>query len=746
MPFGVKLAAAFAAGSANAQQNATNATAPVVTNATAPVATTTAPTTAPTTAAASNSTAPAASSTSSSSSSSSNDGYCMDAPAVEVNGKHWYTTTDGTYLPIKGVAYYPRPNAGANIVTNIDFFTDDFEHIWSRDVAQFRDLGINVVRIFAVDPSKSHDKFMCALKDAGIYAIIGLSANCPGCYIGDQIAPTCYPAAMKTRGQYIINAFAKYSNVLAYTAGSQVATLPNAINDPSINAPCLKKFVRDMRAYINSCDSLPNVPIGVVEDDNSNLGNLTLYYSCRTNTTDELENIEWFGFNQFRNCDATQSTVEQLDGYKDLLTEFAGYNIASPVMFSGYGCVDPSFPTIDGYAGQRTFLDVDAMFADSFLKEFTGGNVFEYSVELVNSIAPYPFTAADPGNFGLTFFEPEDCDDVTIPCVVVQKPEFQNLADKYASVSRTLMPPASDGRPNATECPSGFDALSDYVWDADGTDDIGCPANSDYTCPTCDPANAYVAPNTTDSGMATGDSNSTNINPIDGVITNGNETLAAIETIPPAIDTAESNFTTVPPVFVDNSTSTGAGTGTGTGMGASGTMAPTMDGTTSSLILNGTVPNNATLVTTNTTDEEILIGPNGTIISGGDSNMTMSGNGTDDEILGNTETSTDGSTTVVGGGSTGTGTGSGSSTTKGGISGGSGSTGTGSSGTGSGSSGSGSGTKGGRYVVVIVQHPPAVPRAVLILQLTARVKHRVWHRLVVVTLSVARRLPSQLFQ
>ena len=101
------------------------------------------------------------------------------APPAVVHGKKFFSSYSGEYLAIKGISYYPRPNEGELTVTNsIDFFTEEFRHIWERDIEHFKDLGVNAVRIYAVDPSKNHDAFMCALREAGIYAIIGLAADC----------------------------------------------------------------------------------------------------------------------------------------------------------------------------------------------------------------------------------------------------------------------------------------------------------------------------------------------------------------------------------------------------------------------------------------------------------------------------------------------------------------------------------------------------------------------------------------
>lgn len=141
---------------------------------------------------------------------------------VIMKGKRFFDSVTGDYFPIKGIAYYPRPNDGplAQLTVNsVDFFLEPYRTLWEADIAKMRELGVNTIRIYAVDPSQNHDAFMCALQEAGIYVIVGLLADCENCGIGPDEAPSCYPTALKTRGQWIINEFSKYKNTLAFSAG-----------------------------------------------------------------------------------------------------------------------------------------------------------------------------------------------------------------------------------------------------------------------------------------------------------------------------------------------------------------------------------------------------------------------------------------------------------------------------------------------------------------------------------------------
>jgi 1,3-beta-glucanosyltransferase GAS5 len=398
------------------------------------------------------------------------------ATPAEVRGKHFFNTVTGEYIPIKGIAYYPRPNDGLNNANNIDFYTDEYRHVWERDIAYLRDLNVNTIRLYAVDPSQNHDAFFCALQAAGIYVIVGLTSSCPNCAIQGGASPTCYPPELKTRGETILSVFSKYPNVIGYSAGNEVNLIAEALENPAYNAACQKKFIRDMRAFVHSCQpNMRHIPIGVSIMD-TYLQENALYYACRSDPSDTLENAEWFGLNQYRDCETQQD-----HGYQALYEEFKGLALPIPVLFTELGCIYATFPTVDGYEGQRDFGQIEALFDSPMLEEVTGGFVFEYSTEKSNSQSPWPFQSFGDGNFGVVYFSPEFCDDLTTPCEVVSFPQYQFLADAYGQVA-SITPPAWDGRPEAIECPANFPPLASYTWATDSVASIACPVVEDFTC------------------------------------------------------------------------------------------------------------------------------------------------------------------------------------------------------------------------------------------------------------------------
>lgn len=407
------------------------------------------------------------------------------AMALTLIGKKYFKTTDGTNIPLKGIDYYPRPNVGIYTTSNSnDFYTEEFAYIWQRDIANFKLLNINAVRIYALNPGWNHDAFMCTLKEAGIYVIIGLAADCLGCAITGDSAPTCYPSSLKERGELIIKTFSKYDNVIGFDAGNEISLTGGSEYN---NGPCQKQFLRDMRQYIQTCtssNSMRHIPIGLaVADVDRDVK--ALYYNCRENTTDVLENAEYLGMNVYLHCTGGLTSIDDIVGFTTLLNDFTQFQLNIPVLLTEFGCISPSFPTIDSYNAQRDFLQVDALYNDAYEIEFAGGFVFEYNTELVNSPESlYPFINYGAGNFGVGYLSPIDCDDANISCSYIPFPQFDTLASKYGAVNMNKGISIDNYVPldrTYPECPTGFPLLSSFTWPI--TEPMECPEDLTVICP-----------------------------------------------------------------------------------------------------------------------------------------------------------------------------------------------------------------------------------------------------------------------
>ena len=409
-----------------------------------------------------------------------------------IKGKRFFDSVTGDYVPLQGIAYYPRPNGGPLSTAqfnSVDFFVDSYrETVWERDILNMKELGVNLVRIYAVDPSQSHTSFMCALQNAGMYAMIGLLADCEGCAVGPNAAPSCYPPSLKERGQFIINEFSKYRNTIAFSAGNEV-TLYATDRQIELNAPCQKKFLRDMRDYVTTCSATPNtilprpIPIGMVNWDFERTKQ-TLYFNCRNNVTDALETPEWYGLNSYQHCNAADTNPMALEGWEKLRQDFVSYNLPVPVVIAEFGCRASGFATIDGFAAQRNWLQVDALYSPTYAQVFAGGVVFEYSAEksVVDVSAqgnPWPYNDFMKLQYGIGYYDPIDCDHTTEkPCTYIPYPEFNTLAGKLAATSSSSGFPSMDAytipQEVTPQCPVDMPSILEYNWPTDTDPGLPC--------------------------------------------------------------------------------------------------------------------------------------------------------------------------------------------------------------------------------------------------------------------------------
>lgn len=159
--------------------------------------------------------------------------------------------------------------------------------VCQRDIAEFKKLGVNTVRVYIVDNSANHDTCMKALADAGIYAII--DANNPLYSINRENPAPSYNTAYLQSVFATIDAFVKYDNTLAFFSGNEV------VNDnvsSTLSAPYVKAVTRDMRQYIRS-RGYRNVPVGYsAADVAQNRMQLARYMNCGTDD----ERSDFFAF------------------------------------------------------------------------------------------------------------------------------------------------------------------------------------------------------------------------------------------------------------------------------------------------------------------------------------------------------------------------------------------------------------------------------------------------------------------
>lgn len=228
-----------------------------------------------------------------------------------------------------------------------------------RDIAEFKTLGINTVRVYMVDNSANHDTCMNALADAGIYLI--LDVNNPLYSINRASPGASYNTDYLQSVFATIDAFQGYTNTLAFFSGNEV------INDQvntTLAAPYVKATTRDMRQYIRQ-RGYRVIPVGYsAADVSQNRYQLAEYFNCGTDD----ERSDFFAFNDYSWCNSNYAT----SGWDQKVKNFTGYGL--PLFLSEYGCI----------TNGRSFGEVEALMSTEMTGVYSGGIVYEYSDESDN--------------------------------------------------------------------------------------------------------------------------------------------------------------------------------------------------------------------------------------------------------------------------------------------------------------------------------------------------------------------------
>ncbi|RDA85821.1 hypothetical protein CP532_5773 [Ophiocordyceps camponoti-leonardi (nom. inval.)] len=269
-------------------------------------------------------------------------------PTVTVSGNAFWAGSNRFF--IRGIDYQP---GGAS--ADLDPLADP--STCQRDITKFKELGVNTIRVYAVDNSKDHDKCMQALSDAGIYLV--LDVNTPK-YSLNRLKPA--PSYNTDYLQSIfatVEMFAKYHNTLAFFSGNEV------INDEKgtdVSAPYVKAVTRDMKNYMNK-RGLRRVPVGYsAADVSSNRLQTAQYMNCGSDDA----RSDFFAFNDYSWCNSDF----KVSGWDQKVKTFSDYGL--PIFLSEWGCIKNR---------PRKFDELGAMMSNEMTSVYSGGLMYEYSVE-----------------------------------------------------------------------------------------------------------------------------------------------------------------------------------------------------------------------------------------------------------------------------------------------------------------------------------------------------------------------------
>ncbi|VEU19612.1 DEKNAAC100625 [Brettanomyces naardenensis] len=280
----------------------------------------------------------------------------LSVPTVDVYDNKFYYSDNGSQFYIRGVAYQKDTSGLKTDAKFVDPLAD--EDSCKRDIPYLKELNTNVVRVYALNSSDSHDACMKLLDDAGIYVIADLSSP-------DESIITTNPSwtlDLYQRYTDVIDEMQQYDNVLGFFAGNEVIT--NKTNADA--APFIKAAIRDMKGYMSD-KGYRGIPVGYsANDDSGTRVNSADYFACG----DDDIKADFYGINMYEWCG---SSTFETSGYEERTKEFS--NLSIPIFFSEYGCNEVS---------PRKFTEVATLFSDKMTDVWTGGIVYMYFEEANN--------------------------------------------------------------------------------------------------------------------------------------------------------------------------------------------------------------------------------------------------------------------------------------------------------------------------------------------------------------------------
>lgn len=227
-------------------------------------------------------------------------------PVITKKGNAFFAGQDRFY--VRGVAYQP---GGAADVKDPLIDTKSL----ARDVENFKKLGINTVRVYSIDNSKSHDEGMKMLEDAGIY--LALDINTPSFSLNRADKASLHLSYNEKYLQSLfatVDEFQKYNNLLLMINGNEVINEKNN----TIAAPYIKAVNRDIKNYIAERGYRP-IPVGYAAADVAeNVDAQLKYFDCGP---DHVRG-DFFALNDYSWCDPSSFTKS---GWDAKVKKYTGY-------------------------------------------------------------------------------------------------------------------------------------------------------------------------------------------------------------------------------------------------------------------------------------------------------------------------------------------------------------------------------------------------------------------------------------
>jgi len=332
---------------------------------------------------------------------------------IIVRGNFLYDSVTGERFFAKGVAYNPRnekydhsfgpsvevkgwndtcvPGKAKTLEYTADTQADDLEKYWSADLEAIANMGANTVRLYNVDPSKDHTKFMKKAESLGLYVIVPLNGKEWG-YLPAFPAPDCYTQTIEGYGNVGVNAlsfakqvvkqFSEFPNTLLFTIANEV---PQNDKNGWAAFPCVKALTRDVHQYQKNCsNSMRRIPLIYSDVDMGPPDRVEVaeYLTCSLESEDDA--VDVYGLNVYSWCDEAYPGDGKKDNFKyspyyEIHKDFK--NFAAPLLFTEFGCNLGNFKTKCPYTGGRTWPEIKHLTGEDMGEVVSGAVAFQWSMD-----------------------------------------------------------------------------------------------------------------------------------------------------------------------------------------------------------------------------------------------------------------------------------------------------------------------------------------------------------------------------
>jgi hypothetical protein len=205
----------------------------------------------------------------------------MSFQSITIQGKQFMCGS--TRFMVRGIALSANAVLNTQLQNIEDILSDEHAEFMASDVVpKLISLNVNCVRVYQVDPNRSHSKTMKLLKENNIYVMVGLatSYNSVNQMTGEYTQATFVHAAR------VVDEFQNYENTFCFSVGNEVefpgqmasnikSANPNLSDPDVVNATIalqytvaqsMKSFARDIKNHIKA-NNYRQIPVGVAMQD-----------------------------------------------------------------------------------------------------------------------------------------------------------------------------------------------------------------------------------------------------------------------------------------------------------------------------------------------------------------------------------------------------------------------------------------------------------------------------------------------